>query len=161
MRPNIRTRFAGLFVAMMLMLSMAGCKDDAYTAASKSADTITSSVKAAIDWTKQAYDPKCQPSQSCIDRDEKNAIVLVLIDITSGNDEFIKDIKSLHAQNVTAKANYIDIANTFVDSTRTLLASGTLHVKNPQKQADLDLKLKAISAGLNGIGAAIELAKGQ
>jgi hypothetical protein len=160
MGSHNKVRAVVLFAALSLMYFAVGCKDDAYTAAAKSADTVTSSVKATIDWTKQAYNPNCQSGQPCIDRDEKNAITLVLIDVTSANDLFIGDIRKLHAQNVTAKADYISIANTFVGNARTLLASGTLHVKNPQKQADLDLKLRAISTGLDGISAAIQLAKG-
>jgi BMFP domain-containing protein YqiC len=151
---NRKTQFAAVFFCFVLAFALAACQDDAYKAAARASDDISSAVAAGITVTSDLY------KTNLITRDEKNAVATVLLNITDGNTEFRTQVKALHAKPAVTKADYLTAASSFAQSARNLLASGDLHVKNADAQKKVDLALQAIQTGLDGIATAISAAKG-
>jgi ribulose 1,5-bisphosphate synthetase/thiazole synthase len=151
---NRKTQFAAVFFCFVLAFALAACQDDAYKAAARASDTIASSVSAGISVTSDLY------AQKLITQAEKNGVATILLNITNANTEFRNQVKALHAKPAVTKADYLTAAGAFTQSVRNLLASGDLHVKDPNAQLKLDTVLKAIQTGVDGIAALITAAKG-
>jgi len=151
---NRKAQFAAVFFCFILAFALAACKDDAYTAAAKASADVSGAVGVAITATSDLY------AQKLITQAEKNAVATVLLNVTDANTQFRVQVKALHANPVTTKAQYLTAASSFVQSAQVLLASGDLHVKDPAAQAKLTTVLNAIQTGLDGIATAITAAKG-
>lgn len=155
--PMYRHKLAAVIILVLLPLLVAGCKDDAYTAAAKSTKAISDSTKTGIDTVETLYTSQ---SDIRIDRGERDAVLGVLNNVTDLNIQFRTQVKTLHANPATSKAQYLQVASGFVSSAQALLNSGALHVKNPSAQAKLTSVFQAIQTALNGISIAIQNAKG-
>jgi hypothetical protein len=153
---NLNRKCKILFV-LLLALVVVGCKDDAYTAAAKSTKGISDSVRTGIDTVQTLY---ASTSDIHIDRAERDAALHVLDNLTDLNSQFRGQIRTLHSNPATTKAQYLQVASGFVASSQALLQSGALHVKSPSAQAKLDTIFTAIQTGLNGLAVAIQSAKG-
>lgn len=140
-----------LLLVLCLSLSAFGCPK-AYNAAAKASDTISSSVADAIQFTDTLYTSK-QISHS-----EKDAIAGTLNNITDGNVEFRKQVRAIHARGGT-KADYLKLAQSFVDSSTALLNSGVFHIKNEAKQAELNVYLQGIHTGLDTLISSMQAAQ--
>ena len=140
-------------IAVGLVVFLAGC--DAYRAAAKASDDVSSSVTSGIQTVADLY------AQKLVDQGEKNGIAMILQQITTGNQQFRGNVKAIHARGTATKADYLAAANDFVSSARTLLASGELHVKNASAQAKIDAALQAVQTALTGVVTAIQNAGGK
>lgn len=155
MHSDRRKRSLAIFLALAVILSFSTGCDDAYRAAAKGSDDVSSAVDKAIKGTAELY------SQQLIDKNEKDAVAHVLDKITDANIEFRGNVKKIHANATATKADYIAAASGFVQSGRTLLANGDLNVKNTDAKKKLDAWLQAIQTGLDGVSLAIQQAKGK
>jgi hypothetical protein len=151
MKRRYRAILTFILVAA-LMVFLSGC--DAYRAAAKASDDVSSSVTSGIQTVADLY------AQKLVDQGEKNGIATILQQITTGNQQFRANVKTIHARGTTTKAEYLQAANDFVGSARTLLESGAVHVKNPAAQAKVDTALQAVQTALTGIVTAIQNSNG-
>lgn len=130
---------------------LSGCKDPYRTALSSSAK-VSDTVHEAIDATTQYY------GSGKLTDTEKQNIANYLTTVTNANMKFRHSIVELHNSGVVGKAEYLGLAQAFIDSVPTDPLAFSYKSKDAQQK--FTEVLGAVKTALNSISLAIQNAKG-
>ena len=153
-------------VAVMVLLaacvSLAGCPRDTYRKVLEAENGVAQSIGAGADIVASLYCPARRdvvgvvdvngnPVKECvegvIDRDEKNALTLALLDANALLNQFNKGAKSVHAAGYNQTA-YLALAESLSQGVRALNSEGRLRIKNEQARARVDAVFASIDAAI-------------
>lgn len=149
----MRKRRLVIVPLIALCLLAIGCPKSAYRACLAASDDVASSVSAAIHITGTYY------TDNLVNEDEKKTVGNYLTIVTEANMAFRRCAVAAHNAGSVGNNPYIDCAQAF-EASASVADPASFGFKNPKAQAELSVYLKAVQTAINGIGLAIQNAKG-
>lgn len=150
----VRRRLARVsFIAVLLVVCLGiGCPKDPYRASLSGSAKVSDAVAEAVKVTTQYY------GLGKLTDSEKATIAGYLNGVTDGNMKFRHGAEDLHNRGVIGKAEYIGLAQAFINSVPT--DPLTFQYKSTDSQQKFATVLGAVKTALNLIQTTIDQAKG-
>lgn len=145
-------RLLTLVVLLPLILLNSGCPKDPYRASLSGSAKVSDAVAEAVKVATQYY------GTGKLDDSEKAVVADYLTTVTNGNMKFRHGVEDLHAAGVVGAAQYIGLAQAFVNSVPTDPLA--FHYKSADAQQKFSIVLGAVKTALNLIQTTIAQAKG-
>lgn len=145
-------RVTAVLVLLPLVLSLSGCPKDPYRACLSGSAKVADAVHEVVTAEIQYY------GMGKLSDEEKQVTANYLNTVTDANMKFRHGAEDLHNRGVVGKAEYLALAQTFVNSVPTdPLAFG---YKNPDAQKKFNTVLGTVKTALNLISVTVQSAKG-